>query len=127
MRKRRELFATFLDWDRADLNELIDSAQQADVALETTNAQVQKLQALVRELSVIVAVQGQMLVEAGVLDREELEARIDQLFPKPPPRPSTVPGEMPSTLRCYKCQRDVQPSSTVMTANGPMCDPRCAV
>ena len=106
---------------RQDINALesMETSIAGDVAV--VGAQLRRLQVSFRELSATTAVLMEMLAEAGQLDpkvvRYRVEAKLEEML---------APPAGPSTVRCVLCGRDVPAASTLVTGDGPTCDPTCA-
>jgi hypothetical protein len=97
-----------------------------------------------RELSVTVRMLVDMLVDAGVIERGALQARIeaelervrkdptpmpDPWAPKPPPRGPAISGDpyrgdprAEPMVTCSSCTRIVAERLTVITGDGVICD-----
>lgn len=116
------------EWkQRDDINELQGTAGAAAYSAEMAQQHLAQLRPLVFELSATVAVLVKMLAEAGQLDPKVLQYRIEAELearrnwrPAPPPPPSPIPN-----IKCVRCGREVPPSTTIMTADGAVCDPVC--
>lgn len=117
------------EWkQRDDINELQGTAGAAAYGVEVLQAQVAQLRPLVFEMSATVAVLVKMLAEAGHLDPNVLQSRIKAEIEerrnwRPPPPPPA--GPLPN-ITCTRCGRERRPEDTLMTADGAVCDPRCA-
>lgn len=81
--------------------------------------QVSVLRGQVQDLSATVAALIEALVARGGVDRGALESRVGELLAArcaPPVQPP---------VRCVRCQQSVPANTTVITADGVMCDPKC--
>ncbi|HEY4176799.1 MAG TPA: hypothetical protein VGM90_08210 [Kofleriaceae bacterium] len=117
---------------RQDADALFDRANAAEDILRQIIERFGHLEQAMEHLQATVIVQQQMLAAAGQLDLNVVEARVEAELDRvravpPPPAPdlSAITGTT-SSVRCTRCKRDVPANRTVMTGDGPMCDPRCA-
>jgi hypothetical protein len=104
---------------RSDINSLqmVESAMADDMA--ALGGQVRKLQVQVRELSVMNAVLLKMLEEGGHLDPKVLRYRMEAMLEE-------MSAPQAQVVRCVACNRTVPAARTLMTGDGPTCDPSCA-
>ncbi|HEY4060140.1 MAG TPA: hypothetical protein VGM39_26180 [Kofleriaceae bacterium] len=120
-------------WDtrRQDINNLIDATNTQEDLLQQIAQRFDYVERAMERLQATVTVQQQMLAEAGQLDPAKVDARVEaeiQRLRTPPPRPVPVDSsaQVTSLIRCIRCKREVPANTTIMTGNGPMCDPGCA-
>lgn len=81
--------------------------------------QVAVLRAQVQELSAAVAVLIDLVAATSSLDRAAIEERVAAVL-----APRCAPRPQPPVV-CVRCHRSVPANTTVITADGVMCDPRC--
>jgi hypothetical protein len=124
---------------RSDINDALYQSQSLSGDVASLQAQIGRLQENQRDLSVTVAAMLELLVDKQQLDpdrvRERAEAMLAELR-KPPPGsvvaapPEAIAHPKPPPLNtqpltCTKCGRSVPANLTLMTENGPVCDPGC--
>jgi hypothetical protein len=122
-------------WEAQRINDAHDAADIAQAhafdANQASRTLASRLDLMSREIVMLrtaLTVLTQTLKDAkaideGVLDAR-LEAAIELAFPKPPPQPAQVPAaELLYT--CLRCRKQVQAGTTLMTADGPVCERRC--
>jgi hypothetical protein len=121
-------------WDtevrqRRDINEALDREDALQSNVDSLRTHIRGLHQDIDELRVTVGILIQMLAEANQVDptviRYRVEAALDELH-APPPVNKATPTQMPATITCIRCRREVPPASTVMTADGARCDPACS-
>ena len=116
------------EWrQRDDINSLLGTSEAAAYGVDILQNQMAQIRPMIVELSATVAVLTKMLAEAGLLDPKVVQYRVqaeldERRNPPPPPRRA---AEVIPPLRCSNCLREVRPERTIMTENGPVCDPVC--
>ena len=116
------------EWrQRDDINGLAASAGATAYSVEHLQSQLYQLRPMVFELSATVAVLVKMLAEAGQVDPKVIQYRVEaELEERRKPVPFVAPPpEVLPMIRCTRCMREVEPSRTIMTADGAVCDPTC--
>jgi hypothetical protein len=138
------------EWkQRRDINSLEAADQHLQAGVMSVGARLAQTQEQVFHLSMMVYVLSSMLHEAGLLDGQTLQARVDAEIAKvrpPPPPPMVDPWaakpaspapaapvgepyrdrhETQPTVPCARCGAVVPTSQTTITENGTVCDP-CA-
>ncbi len=118
---------------RSDINQALDIDQQLMGDVGALQAQVRSMTENLRMLSVTLAA----LIELSPqVDPAALRARAEEMLAelmRPPPRvavPESIAHPKPpppntAPITCIKCQRSVPANTTIMTGDGPMCDPQC--
>ena len=118
---------------RADINLALDTEDQLLSDVSGLQRQLRAIQENLNMLSVTVAA----LIEVSGADPASVRARAEalwaQLHPPPPVIPQTPdaiahPKKPPpnvAPITCIKCGRSVPSNTTLMTGDGPICDPEC--
>jgi hypothetical protein len=114
-------------WEAQRINEAHDAA---DVAMAAANAAEfsasTRLAALSREVVMLRAamtVLVRTLKDTKVLDEKLLDARLEAAIAEATTPPDPGPqATWDGMITCLKCRQKVRASTTVMTADGPMCD-----
>lgn len=121
-------------WEAQKINEASDAADVAQSyaysAQRSAEASHERINAMSREIVMLrtaVTVLANVLKDAKVIDAAQLDAKyaeaVEAAFPPPPAQPAAVPvSEIRYT--CLKCRQKVLASTTLMTADGPVCE-RC--
>lgn len=130
-------------WEAKRINEAADAADlagaQAETAHYATMNLATRMQAMSREIIMLrtaITVLVQTLKDTNVVDEKLLDARLEAAMEAavPPPvahiaspfaaggQPSAAEGSRLYT--CLRCRQQVPASSTLMTADGPVCE-RC--
>lgn len=125
-------------WDseyrqRRDIEQSLGREDALESNVAAVSAMVGGLRKEVEQLQAIVGVLVQMLAEANQIDPKVLGYRVEAALDEAraqlaQPRPKVeATEEIPAAITCVRCQRRVPPASTIMTADGPRCDPACHV
>jgi hypothetical protein len=122
-------------WEANAINGAYDRAEIADSQAEANRFKLfsveERMAQMSREIVMLraaVTVLVNTLRDTNVLDPALLDARLEAALEEataPPPRPTAAAGQ-PVEIRpitCIRCRTDVPPSSTVMSIDGPICDP----
>jgi hypothetical protein len=118
--------AYFSSRQRANMSDLNALRQNEDATadqLASLGLEIGRLQDSVLELSATVAVLLNMIGAANHIDPSAVHDRVDAMLTEL--RASGVAPTAAQTLRCIRCHRRVEPARTLMTGNGPICDPPC--
>ena len=123
-------------WEAQRINEASDDAeiaqQNAADAHRAAMSVAARIDMMGREIIMLrtaLTVLTQTLADAKVIDQQQLDARlsaaIEAVFPKPPPQSPPIPA---SQIRytCLRCRQQVAAGTTLMTADGPVCERPCA-
>jgi hypothetical protein len=118
---------------RRDINQALDLEQVISSDIGSLQSQLRAMHENLNMLSVTVAA----LMEVARVDPAAVRARAEamwaQLHPPPPVVPQTPdaiahPRKPPpnvAPITCIKCGRSVPSNTTLMTGDGPICDPQC--
>jgi hypothetical protein len=123
-------------WEAQRINEASDAADIAQAhafdASQASNALASRLEVMSREIVMLrtaLTVLTQTLKDTKVLDERLLDARLEAAmelaFPKPAPQPAPTPPE-DLLYTCLRCRKQVRAGTTLMTADGPVCESRCS-
>jgi hypothetical protein len=124
----------FWIWDseyrqRRDIEQSLGREDVLESNMASLSASIGGLRKEVEQLYATIGVLVQMLAEANQIDPKVLgyriEAALDEAHAQPAARPKAPSTEMPATITCVLCKRAVPPATTIMTADGPRCDPAC--
>lgn len=121
-------------WEAQKINQAQDAADiaanEAAVAQYSIASAQNRIDAMSREIVMLrtaITVLTQTLKDTKVVDDRLLDARLqaamEEAFPKPAPAAQPIPAADRKVV-CIKCRGSVPAASTVMTAEGPICD-RC--
>jgi len=118
---------------RRDINQTIDMEQALTSDVGALQSQLRAMRENLNMLSITVAA----LMEVAAVDPAAVRARAEamwaQLHPPPPMQPQTPeaiahprkPPPSTAPITCTKCGRSVPANLTLMTGDGPICDPQC--
>ncbi|HVK87333.1 MAG TPA: hypothetical protein VM513_24620 [Kofleriaceae bacterium] len=121
-------------WEAQKINEASDAADvaqsyaySAQQSADASHARINQMSREIVMLRTALTVLANVLEDAKVIDGAQLDAKyaaaVEAAFPKPPQQPAPVPAsEIKYT--CLKCRQQVLASTTLMTADGPVCE-RC--
>ena len=122
-------------WEAQRINEASDNADIAQAhafdaaqAARTVAGRVDLMSREIIMLRTALTVLTQTLKDTKVLDEQLLDARLEAAmelaFPKPPPQAApTPPAQLLYT--CLRCRKQVAAGTTLMTADGPVCERPC--
>jgi hypothetical protein len=125
-------------WEAQRINEANDAADMAAGAAEAANFRAQTLEqrvtAMGREIVMLrtaLTVLTNTLKDSKVLDERLLDARLQAAMEEAEAasRPKPVAAAAPYTppqITCIRCRKSVSAATTLMTADGPMCERNCA-
>ena len=131
-------------WEAQRINDANSAAEVAQGIADSAHFRAQSLEhrvaAMGREIIMLrtaVTVLTQTLKDSKVLDERLLDARLDAAMEEaqaaltPKPAPSFAAGKHPvpvvtSSITCITCRKSVLANTTLMTADGPVCE-RCPV
>lgn len=116
---------------RHDINQALNAEEVLSYDVSTLQAQLRETRQNLNMLSITVAA----LMEVAQVDPAAVRARAEamwaQLHPPPPLRnpaaiahPKAPPPNI-APITCIKCGRSVPSNTTLMTGDGPICDPQC--
>jgi hypothetical protein len=123
-------------WEAQRINEAYEDSesayQNAADAQRAAASAATRIDMMSREIVMLrtaLTVLTQTLKDAKLVDEKLLDARLeaamDEAFPKPEAKAPAVPAaEIPYT--CLRCRKQVAAGTTIMTADGPVCERRCA-
>jgi hypothetical protein len=120
-------------WEANAINGAYDRAEVAESQAEANRFKLfsveERMAQMSREIVMLraaVTVLVNTLRDTNVLDPALLDARLEAALEEatapPPPRAPAQPAEI-RPITCIRCRTDVPPSSTVMSMDGPICDP----
>jgi hypothetical protein len=122
-------------WEAQRINEVSDDAEiahqyAADAQRAAMSAAV-RIEMMGREIVMLrtaLTVLTKTLKDTNVLDERLLDARLEsameEAFPKPVPQAPPIPAaEIRYT--CMRCRKQVAAGTTLMTADGPVCEGGC--
>jgi hypothetical protein len=123
-------------WEAQRINEASDDAEIAQQfaadAHRAASSAAMRIDMMGREIVMLrtaLTVLTKTLKDTKVLDEQLLDARLEaameEAFPKPVPQPPPIPA---SEIRytCMRCRKQVAAGTTLMTADGPVCERGCA-
>ncbi len=122
-------------WEAQRINEAHDAADIAQAhasdAARSTYTLAGRVEMMSREIVMLrtaLTVLTQQLKETRVIDEhvldQRLEAAMEAAFPKPAPAPPDIaPSKI--LITCLKCRQKVEAGTTLMTADGPVCERPC--
>jgi hypothetical protein len=133
-------------WEAQRINEATESAEyatalagSASTAAANHHTRINQMSREIVMLRTALTVLTQTLKDSKVLDERLLDLRLqtaleeaEAMFPKPPKGPTSMNEALKqpmfaanaAALTCLRCRKQVPASSTLMTADGPMCE-RC--
>jgi hypothetical protein len=123
-------------WEAQRINDAQDAADIAASAASDAQYSVasmgNRMAAMSREIIMLrtaLTVLTSTLKDTKVVDDKLLDARLaaamEEAFPPPPPAQAQLPSNQTPANRmyvCLKCRQSVPARSTIMTADGPMCE-----
>jgi len=122
-------------WEAQRINEAHDAADIAQAhAYDAANASAQvgnRVAMLSREVVMLrtaLTVLTQTLKDTKVVDEQLLDARLEaameEAFPRPAPQAPAIPAAQ-MQITCLRCRKKVAAGTTIMTAEGPVCERPC--
>ena len=120
---RRGIFGYWFDSEyrqRDDIDAATEGLQQTGSELGRLQNQLQALRPQIEELSATVAVLMKMLTDAGQLDPDVLQYRVEAMMDER--RAQASEAREP---RCSRCLRPIDPARAMMTPNGLVHEPVC--
>jgi len=122
---RRGIFGYWFDNEyrqRDDIDAATESLQQTGSEVVRLQKQLLALAPQVEELSATVAVLMKLLADAGQLDTDVLQYRVEAMLEERRAQAAEV-----GPLRCVRCQQPIDLARAMMTPNGlvhgPVCPP----
>jgi hypothetical protein len=121
-------------WERNAINGAYDAAEIAAGHAQANQWSIGQLQQrttqMAREIVMLRAaltVLVNTLRDTNVLDAKLLDARLEaaleEAFPPPTENTQTAPTAQLGPLTCIRCRESKPAAQTVMSADGPICDP----